>query len=67
MDTDTRAFQETFRYKRSSVHCSSFELTSCACSGRQICWQTFCKLKKGIDPEGHCAQTELSINEYTCA
>lgn len=23
--------------------------------------------KKGIDPERHCAQTKLSINEYTCA
>lgn len=46
MGADTRAFQETFRYKHSSVRFSCLELKFCACSGRQICWQTFCKKKK---------------------
>lgn len=68
MGADIRAFQEILRHNCISVHCNSFEFTFCDFSGRQICWQMFCKKKKkkGIDPAKCCAQTKLSIDDYTC-
>lgn len=46
MTADTRAFQETFRYKCSSVHCSCLELKFCAVVADKFAGKHFEKKKK---------------------
>lgn len=65
MGADSRAFQEILGYNCSSVHCSSFEFTFCDYSGKHFASKK--RKKKSIEPEKCCAQTKLSIDDYTCA